>query len=161
MIRGSCLCGSVIFELSKAAGPFEICHCTRCRKVSGSNGMSALGVHASDYHLIAGAELIRSYQAPILYEGPPYETYFCSICGSPTPPPTPSNFFEIPAGLLDGDPGVSPDKHIFVELTPNWDSISGTLPQYTIRQLYELRHGKSLPEEFQVASHYDSIQSTE
>ena len=36
MIRGSCLCGSVKFEIERAAGPFELCHCARCRKVSGS-----------------------------------------------------------------------------------------------------------------------------
>jgi hypothetical protein len=35
-IKGSCLCGGVRFELDRAAGPFEICHCNRCRKVSGS-----------------------------------------------------------------------------------------------------------------------------
>ncbi len=156
MIHGSCLCGSVIFEISKAVGPFEICHCNRCRKVSGSNDMAAIGVLGADYQLTAGADLIRTYQAPILYEGPPYETYFCISCGSPTPPPSPSEFFEIPAGLLDSDPGIKPDKHIFVEFTPDWDSISDTLPQYTIRQLYEFRHGKSLPDEFKVKSHYDS-----
>jgi hypothetical protein len=38
MIRGSCLCGGVTFEIERAVGPFELCHCSRCRK-NGFNGM--------------------------------------------------------------------------------------------------------------------------
>ena len=54
-IRGSCLCGLVRFEIDKAIGPFEICHCNRCRKVSGSQGLAAVGVNTCDYHFISGA----------------------------------------------------------------------------------------------------------
>jgi len=36
MIPGSCLCGGVRFAIAKAVGPFELCHCRRCRKSSGS-----------------------------------------------------------------------------------------------------------------------------
>jgi hypothetical protein len=36
MMRGSCLCGGVRFEVDRAVGPFELCHCSRCRKASGS-----------------------------------------------------------------------------------------------------------------------------
>ena len=35
MIRGSCLCGGVKFEITRATGPFELCHCSRCRKANG------------------------------------------------------------------------------------------------------------------------------
>ena len=159
MIHGSCLCGSVRFELSKAIGPFELCHCNRCRKVSGSNGMAALGVLAADYILITGHEFITSYEAPILYEAPAYESYFCSNCGSPTPPTNPTEFFEIPAGLLDNDPDINLDKHIFVEFTPDWDTISDKLPQYSLKQLYELRHNQSLPERFEIKTHYQGTSS--
>jgi len=153
MIKGSCLCGSVRFEITKAVGPFEICHCSRCRKVSGANGVPGLGVLGQDFVLTSGADCILTYQAPILYAAPAYETYFCKTCGSPTPPPEPTEFFEIPAGLLDNDPGRTPDKHIFVEFMPEWDQISDKLPQYSFRQLYELRHGKPLPEEFEIKKH--------
>ena len=154
MIKGSCLCGSVEFQLKKAVGPFELCHCNRCRKVSGSNAMTALGVLARDYKLISGIEHIATYTAPILYEPPAYETYFCRICGSPTPPADPTDFFEIPAGLLDTEPGLTPDKHIFVEFTPEWDQISDELPQYSLKQLYKLRNGHELPEDFETKTHY-------
>ena len=43
MIMGRCLCGGVRFEIVQAVGPFELCHCNRCRKVSGSAFAAMLG----------------------------------------------------------------------------------------------------------------------
>ena len=118
--------------------------------------MAALGILKEDFRFLEGQKFIQSYQAPLIYDGPPYETSFCSMCGSPTPPLEPGEFFEVPAGLLDDDPKLKPDKHIFVEFTPEWDTISGELPQFTLKQLYELRHGRSLPEGFSTKTHYES-----
>jgi hypothetical protein len=141
-ITGSCLCGGVRFEIDQAVGPFEICHCNRCRKTSGSIGMPAIGVATKDYRLLAGAHLIRTYEAPILRRPPAYAVHFCTACGSPVPDPAPpGDWFEIPAGLLDDDPQIRPDRHIFVELLPPWDRITDTLPQLTEVELARLRYG--------------------
>jgi hypothetical protein len=136
VIGGSCLCGGVRFELADAAGPFELCHCNRCRKVSGSAFMAGLGVRREAFRWLGGRELIASYEAPILEAPPAYRVCFCSRCGSPVPDPeNQSDWFEIPAGLLDQDPRLRPDKHIFVELLPSWDSIDDALPQFTKAEL--------------------------
>jgi|TARA_Y100000310_G_scaffold224250_1_gene226059 hypothetical protein len=141
-IRGSCLCGGVTFEIDKAVGPAEFCHCNRCRKVSGTAALLGVGVNTEDYRFLTGRELIRTYQAPILDGPPPYTSTFCGNCGSPVPSADPEgDWFEIAAGLLDDDPGIRPDKHIFVELTPAWDQITDGLPQYTKEELYRLRRG--------------------
>ena len=42
-ITGSCLCGGVRFEVDRVVGPFELCHCNRCRKVSGSAFTAMVG----------------------------------------------------------------------------------------------------------------------
>lgn len=140
MIKGSCLCGSVEFEIEKAVGPFELCHCSRCRKVSGSAFVSGLGVRTEDFRLIQGRELIQTYEAPIIENPPAYKTCFCTRCGSPVPDPDPeSDWFEIPAGLLDGDPGRHPDKHIFIEDKSEWFIIIDDLPQFTKDNLIALR----------------------
>jgi len=140
MIKGSCLCGGVRFEISRAIGPFELCHCRRCRKYSGSAFVAGLGVRTEDFHLLDGKELISTYEAPIVREPPPYQASFCSRCGSPVPNPnTNSSFLEIPAGLLDDDPGLKPDKHIFVELKAPWFEITDTLPRYDEPGLIKLR----------------------
>lgn len=153
-IRGSCLCGGVTFEIDRAVGPAEFCHCSRCRKVSGSNALLAVGVRTEDYRFLSGRELVKTYDAPILHGPPPYQSCFCSNCGSPVPVPEPEgDWFEIPAGALDDDPGIKPDKHIFVELMPAWDRITDGLPGYTFRELYRLRTGEDMPADFRIRTH--------
>ena len=140
MIRGQCLCGSVQFEIERAEGPFELCHCSRCRKVSGSAFMAGLGVRAADFRFVCGKEMIRSYEAPIREAPPAYRVSFCSRCGSPVPdPPQGADWFEIPAGLLDDDPLLRPDKHIFVDRKSAWHAITDALPRLTKAQLVDLR----------------------
>jgi hypothetical protein len=141
MIRGGCLCGGVRFEIERAVGPFELCHCPRCRKASGSAFAAGLGVRVADFRLLSGADLVRTYEAPLRECPPAYRVAFCSQCGSPVPDPPPgATWFEIPAGLLDDDPGLHPDKHIFVECKSPWFEIADLLPQLTKLQLAELRN---------------------
>ena len=145
MLRGSCLCGGVRFEIAKAVGPFELCHCNRCRKSSGGAFAAFLGVEASDYRLLAGADLVGSYDAPILRAPPAYRSSFCRRCGSPVPNPDPdADWFEIPAGLLESDPQLAPDKHIFVELKAKWFEITGAVPRFTAAELaaWRRQHGR-------------------
>lgn len=140
MIRGSCLCGGVAFGIERAVGPFDLCHCPRCRKACGSAFVAFLGVRTRDFRLLAGAELIRRYEAPLRERPPPYRVAFCGRCGSPVPDPPPgADWFEIPAGLLDDDPGLRPDKHIFVECGSPWFTIADTLPRYTGAEIARLR----------------------
>jgi hypothetical protein len=58
MIRGSCLCGGVRFEITRAIGPFELCHCSRCRKANGSAFVAGLGVKRADFRLVQGSRLV-------------------------------------------------------------------------------------------------------
>ena len=145
MIAGSCLCGAVRFEVDRAVGPFELCHCSRCRKVSGSAFMSGVGVRRDEFRWIRGRELIKHYKAPILEAPPAYRVNFCGNCGSPVPDPEgDSEWFEIPAGLLDGDPQITPDKHIFIEIKAPWFSITDELPKLDKQALIRLREEGSI-----------------
>ena len=82
MIQGGCLCGGVRFEIAKAIGPFELCHCNRCRTASGTAFIAGLGVDPRDFRLLQGRELIERYEAPILERPPAYTSTFCKRCGS-------------------------------------------------------------------------------
>ena len=131
MIRGSCLCGGVKFEITRAVGPFELCHCSRCRKASGSAFVASLGVLRDDFHLLQGGELISTYEAAIREAPPAYRTCFCSRCGSPVPNLfSDSRWLEVPAGILEDDPQLRPDKHIYVEFKSPWFAITDDLPQF-------------------------------
>ncbi len=139
MIRGSCLCGEVRFEISEPSGhleprgPFLLCHCNRCRKHTGSAFNAGFRVRGEDFKFVSGKEFISSFAAPILRRPPGYETRFCKQCGSPVPliEPTKSQDVVIPAGTLDDDPRVKPDQHVFVEPQAPWFEITDDLPQFT------------------------------
>jgi hypothetical protein len=139
MIHGSCLCGRVAFEISRAVGPFELCHCPRCRKVSGSAFVAAVGVLAEDFRFLSGEDDIVTFEFPLRDTPPAYSVSFCPTCGSIAPRPPASGWFEIAAGLLDDDPGLTPDRHIYVEhRAPWWQSDDG-LPAFTAEEIAEYR----------------------
>lgn len=140
MLQGSCLCGRVRFEINAIAGPFELCHCRRCRKTTGSAFLAGLYVKRSDLHFLQGIDSIQTYEAPILEKPPAYKSSFCRNCGSPTPDPADdSAFVEVPAGTLETDPGLRPDKHIFIEFKAPWFEIKDDLPRYDKVELRKLR----------------------
>lgn len=144
MIRGSCLCGAVRFEMDRAVGPFELCHCSRCRKCSGSAFVAGLGVRRDEFRWLSGRELIKSFEAPILESPPAYRVCFCGTCGSPVPDTDgDSEWLEIPAGLLDDDPELRPDKHIFVDVKSKWFAITDHLPQLDKEALRKYRASHS------------------
>ena len=132
-IRGSCLCGGVRFEAERVS-EFELCHCSRCRKASGSASIAWLIAAEGDLRFVGGEELVRVYEAPIVEAPPAYTIGFCARCGSSLPARM-GGVWGIPAGSLDDDPGVRPEKHIYVEFKAPWDTIEGELPQLTRQQI--------------------------
>ena len=139
-MKGSCLCGGVAFEIGGDIGPFELCHCNRCRKASGSAYAALLEVKAKGYRMVQGRELVRSYQAPLIENPPLYEVWFCSTCGSWVPDPDPKgDMLEVPAGLLEEPTNVTPDKHIYIDLKAGWDDIDGDVAKFTKDEIRAFR----------------------
>ena len=126
MLRGSCLCGGIQFEIEGRVSPIAQCHCSLCRKASGGAGNASLLTAARSLRWLRGQELVRSWRKP---SGG--GTEFCSVCGSPVPRIHPNGkIMGVPAGLLDDDPGVPVGQHIFVGSKASWDQIGGSAPQY-------------------------------
>ena len=144
-MKGSCLCGEVAFEVGEIVGPFELCHCSRCRKASGSAYAAVLEVSTDGYRIVRGIELIRSFRSPLIERPPAYEVWFCSKCGSPVPAPHPDGkVVEVPAGLLDEATHVTPDKHIYVDLKAEWDELDKAIPMFTKDEIraFRARYGR-------------------
>ena len=78
-----------------------------------------------------GGDLIKTYEAPIRESPPGYRFCFCGRCGSPVPDlSSAASWVEFPAGLLDDDPQIRPDKHIYVDAKSTWFDITDDLPQF-------------------------------
>ncbi|HVW47401.1 MAG TPA: GFA family protein [Solirubrobacterales bacterium] len=103
-------------------GPFlraSCCHCHNCQKRTGSAFSVQGRVARSDFELLAGAELLRTF-AP----GPELRPkVFCSRCGSSlfSGDPLVDEEVSIRFGSLDGDPGIAPEVHVFAESAPVWE----------------------------------------
>lgn len=137
MVRGSCLCGGVKFEIDGPLLRPLNCHCTFCRKQHGAAFRGRARVSRSDFRWLEGEELVTYYEAT-----PGYRRGFCRVCGSPIlnwaqPHPRlarnhPQTLaeFGIALGTLDDDPGVRPESHIFVHSKAPWFEITDDLPQF-------------------------------
>ena len=127
MIRGSCLCKRVRFEIQGQLGGTSHCHCTMCRKVTGAAFGTYAEVKNENLKIVSGAELILRYRS-----SPGVERTFCSRCGSTLQFVSEKNpgKVEIALGTLDDDPGIQVLRHIFVAYKAPWFEITDDLPQF-------------------------------
>ena len=127
MHRGSCLCRSVRYEIDGELGDFGYCHCTSCRKASGSGHAANAPVDRAAFRLLSGADSLREYQS-----SPGKIRSFCSRCGSPiyvhrTATP---EILRVRLGSLDSPFAKRPQAHIFVSDKADWEPIEDALPQF-------------------------------
>jgi len=130
MLRGSCLCGSVRYEVN---GPFSHvthCHCSMCRKEHGAAFATYGRVQVDDFKLVSGANNVASYQSSL-----EVTRTFCRQCGSTLQfiRSTRPGSLSLALGTLDDDPCVSASRHIFVGSKAPWFEITDDLPRYTER----------------------------
>jgi hypothetical protein len=128
-VKGSCLCGGVAFEIDGKIGPVGQCHCSKCRKVSGTDGNAVFYTAFASFRWMHGEELIKCFPVPGSHG---WASRFCGTCGSPVPHANRENkFYFVPAGLLDDDPGFRGyAAHIFVGSKAPWVCIADGAPQY-------------------------------
>lgn len=102
------------------------CHCTNCRKLSGASFATYAHVEPSKFRWLSGRELIAAYES-----APGSWRSFCRRCSSCVPSTAPYlETISVPAGLLDGDPGVRPRLHVFTSSKAAWWTIDDGLPQH-------------------------------
>lgn len=125
-LKGSCLCGGIAFEISGPHQGIVCCHCTLCRRCSGTGGIATITVRYDQVRWIRGEELVSCFQRP---SG--YGSAFCRRCGSPAPDPDRGRTrYGIPVGLLEDDPSLAVVEHIYVGSKAGWEVIGGDAPQH-------------------------------
>ena len=125
MIKGSCCCGAVEFELLNIPSMLGTCHCTRCRKVGAS---TIAFVNKEDLQWIQGKEHVTLYQPPSPYK---YGRCFCRICGTSLGEIlSEEESFPIAANALDTAFDLKNQFHEFVSEKPAWYEICDDAKQY-------------------------------
>jgi len=127
-ISGSCLCGRVKYRLTDMMGIFQYCHCSRCRKFTGSAHATNLFVKPEHFEWIQGKEAVGRFEPE---ETRYFATCFCKRCGSSLPWINKNNSLVIiPAGTLDDDPGIKPDRSIYWDSRAAWFECVGELEKF-------------------------------
>src|SRR5262249_17258960 len=94
MIRGSCACGEIRFEI-ETVHAMTHCHCATCRKLSGATFATYAHVERTKFHWLAGQDLIATYEA-----APGSFRSFCTRCSARVPGVVPYlETVSVPAGL--------------------------------------------------------------
>lgn len=117
-MHGHCLCGKVDFEIEGSHFKLYQCHCSLCRRQSGSLSNAATIVPNERFRWLRGADSISSWT-----KASGYRTDFCSTCGSPVPNPLRNlPYTWVPAGLLEATEGLEVVAHLNVASRAHWDS---------------------------------------
>jgi hypothetical protein len=127
MLKGSCACGRVRYEIhGELLGPVTYCHCWRCRKHSGSSFGTTAGIRAGDLRFVLGEELLSSWES-----SPGFHRYFAGCCGSPIYKRNDAapGILGFRLGTLDSDPARTGGVHFMVGSKVPWLEIKDGLPQ--------------------------------
>jgi hypothetical protein len=126
-LTARCLCGGVAIEVSGRVGPLVYCHCSRCRKASGSALSANVNVRRRYWRYAAGEDSLREFEgSPGVYRA------FCSRCGSPVYSrwEAQPEMLRLRLGLVSEDPGRRSLAHYWVGSKAPWFEIADALPQF-------------------------------
>jgi len=124
---GGCLCGAARFEISGEFGGFFLCHCSRCRKDTGSAHAANLFSSTATITWLAGGESVKTYGVP----GTRHMRSFCAECGSALPSlQMNETVLVVPAGSVDSDIEMRPTAHICFASRANWDDHLEEIPRF-------------------------------
>ena len=113
---GSCLCGARRYAIEGEIGGVWVCHCSLCRKTTGSNGNSILIVPQAQFRWITGEDHCVTFELR-----PTYTVTRCKTCGTPLPAEADDSNVYVTAGTLDEPLGAGIRTHLFCASRADWD----------------------------------------
>lgn len=127
MARGECNCGAISFEISADLSAVFVCHCSICRRSTGSNGIAVVIIDNNEFQWLRGKQLVTSWKKP----DADWQTWFCPICGSPVPGINDESRMFVPAGAItEGGDLLTVKHHIWVDSKAIWDEIGDSGRQH-------------------------------
>jgi hypothetical protein len=124
-LSGTCLCGAVEYAVADAFRYALICHCSRCRRTTGSAFKPFAGIERSQLRIARG-------EADMMIFGDERNhNAHCKLCGSLLYSVVRDGaFVHVTLGTLVDEPAIRPTAHIFVGSKAGWESITDDLPQH-------------------------------
>ncbi|SMF48754.1 Uncharacterized conserved protein [Alteromonadaceae bacterium Bs31] len=118
---GECNCGEVSYKVEGELSDVFVCHCSICRKSTGSGGIAVTLVKGSAFEWLSGKDYIVKWSKP----DHDWHTFFCQICGSILPGGNDETQIYIPVGTLSsGHENLEVAHHLYTNSKANWEVIS-------------------------------------
>lgn len=129
VIQGGCLCGRVRYEYSGEVGPATYCHCTDCRRCTGSAFSIGVRLLAAEFKIVAGSPKGHTKRGD---RGNELTRHFCGDCGSPlfTTSPDHPEYVYAKAGCLDDPTIVNPTSQIWTRSAVPWSRVGDELVSF-------------------------------
>ena len=122
-LNGSCLCGEVRYTVDDEFKYALICHCSQCRRATGSAFKPFGGIERAKLKVTSGA--IKIYGDVMTHDA------HCKVCGSLLYSIVQEGTMaHVTYGTLIDPPSLAPQAHIFVGSKAPWDQILDDLPQH-------------------------------
>jgi hypothetical protein len=124
-LSGKCFCGAVEYEVADEFEYSAYCHCSNCRRTTGSAFKPFAGIRRAKFKLIRGDTQL------LVYGEERGNDSHCKSCGSLVfSVVRDGTYIHVPMGTLVDDPTIRPTKHIFVGSKAPWFEITDDLPRF-------------------------------
>ena len=129
--QGSCLCGAVRYTFDAEPIAAVHCHCTDCRKATGSGFATVFGLHKDDLSL-SGADKLARFTLTA-DSGRAVTRLFCRVCGSPLLTEADNNpeLIWVKAGSLEDGDWLTPTDSCWTGSATAWAPAADGLSHHT------------------------------
>jgi hypothetical protein len=124
-LTGKCFCGAVQYAVADEFVYAANCHCSNCRRTTGSAFKPFAGIEHAKLTLTRGENDLLIYGEPQGHDA------HCNVCGSLLYSVVRDGaYVHVAMGTLVDAPTMRPTKHIFVGSKAPWFTITDDLPQF-------------------------------
>ena len=125
LLAGACFCRAVRYVVADEFVYAAYCHCSNCRRTTGSAFKPFAGIARERLSVTTGADTLL-----IFGEADGHDAH-CRLCGSLLYSVVRDGaFVHVAMGSLLDAPAIRPTAHIFVGSKAPWHSITDDLPRY-------------------------------
>ncbi len=124
-LEGRCLCGAVRYTVADAFKYALNCHCSQCRRATGSAFKSFAGIERGKLNVSQGGDNLLIFGDKDTHDAR------CRTCGSLLFSIVRDGAYaHVTLGTLIDSPTIRPSAHIFIGSKAPWYEITDDLPQH-------------------------------
>ena len=127
MYQGHCLCKKVAIQIDGPIDSIIHCHCSLCRKSSGTAFATNGFIRRTDFKITQGQNNLTAFEFK-----PGRIRYFCTTCGNPIYSENRDDQarLRLRLGILDSDIIERPISHNFYTSKASWEDLDAKLVRY-------------------------------